>query len=182
MRYVMGMVSLVMTALVAGPLAAQPAEPGPAGGATAFYVTYLKLPHGGVPDARQRAQLKPLVSPALHDLLAAADRAEERYATKTKKQVPPLVEGDLFTSLFEGATRFAVTSCTGAAARAVCQVDFGYKDSRGGAETTWHDRVHMVKGPAGWLVDDIEYAGSWPFARRGKLSDGLKAVVRDADK
>jgi hypothetical protein len=164
-------------------LAAPPAEDGVAKGVTAFYEAHARLQlAGGVPDAGQRAQLRPLVSPALDGALAAADDAEARYAKKTNKQVPPLVQGDLFTSLFEGASRFAVASCTGDAARASCLVDFAYQEAKGGPETKWQDRVHVVKAAGGWVVDDVEYGGSWPFARRGRLTDTLKAVVREADK
>jgi hypothetical protein len=161
---------------------AQPADPAAGSAATAFYEAYMKLRPSGVPDADQRARMRALVSPALHDLLAAADAAETRYAERTRKQVPPLVEGDLFTSLFEGASRFVVTACTGDAQKAVCPVDLVYQEAGCGPENTWQDRVHLVKAASGWVVDDIEYAGTWPFARRGRLSDGLRAVIRNADR
>ncbi len=162
--------------------AAPPAEEGVARSVTAFYETCVRLQLAGVPDAGQRAQLRPLVSPALDAALAAADEAETRYAKKTNRQVPPLVQGDLFTSLFEGASRVTVASCSGDAGRASCPVDFVYQDSKSGPETRWQDRVHVVKAATGWVVDDVEYAGSWSFARRGRLTDTLKAVVREADR
>jgi hypothetical protein len=91
------------------------------------------------------------------------------------------VQGDLFTSLFEGATRFTVASCTGDASAASCLVDFAYQEGSGPV-TAWQDRVHLVRAGAGWVVDDVAYGGGWPFARRGRLSDVLKAVAREADK
>lgn len=175
-------ISVLVGLLVATAGQAAPPEAGVGKAVTAFYQAYLRLKLTGVPDAKQRAQLRPLVSPALDTALAAADAAEERYAKKTRKQVPPLVEGDLFTSLFEGASRFTVAACTGDAQRASCPVDFVYQDAKGGPETKWQDRVHVVKMAAGWRVDDVEYGGSWAFARRGRLSESLKAVVRQADR
>ena len=167
--------------LITGAAQAAPAEEAVGKAASTFYTAYLDLKPMGVPDPALRAKLRPLVSPGLDGLLAAADAAEARYAERTKKQVPPLVQGDLFTSLFEGATRFTVASCTGDASAATCLVDFAYQEGSGPV-TTWQDRVLLVRAAAGWVVDDIAYGGGWPFARRGRLSDVLKAVAREADK
>lgn len=162
-------------ALMAAPPSARPSE-----AAGAFYAAYLKLPRGGVPNAEQRGRLQATISPALDRLLAAADAAEGRYAKRTRNEVPPLVEGDLFTSLFEGATRATVASCTDDARVAICLVVLSYKD--GQSETAWQDRVHLVLNAGRWVVDDIEYAGGWDFARRGRLTETLKAVAREADR
>jgi hypothetical protein len=173
-------VPLLTVAAFAAPLCAQQAQP--AAAAAVFYSTYLRLKPAGVPDANQRTQMRALISPMLDGLLAAADEAEARYANKTHKQVPPLVEGDLFTSLFEGATRISAAACAGGDKAATCRVDLAYRDGANGPETTWQDRVLLVRAAGGWVVDDIEYGGNWPFARRGRLSEMLKAVVREADR
>ncbi|HJQ58611.1 MAG TPA: hypothetical protein VJ890_17000 [Vineibacter sp.] len=182
MRYVNGVIWLLLTLVLGGSLAAQPADSGAANAAKAFYDAYIRLKPLGVPDAAQRAQLRSLISPALHDLLAAADAAEARHAQKTRKQEPPLVQNDLFTSLFEGASRFEVGACSADASDASCLIDFVYQDTKGGPETKWQDRVHLLKAATGWLLDDVEYRGSWALAARGRLSETLKAVVREADK
>ncbi|HEX2885536.1 hypothetical protein [Vineibacter terrae] len=178
MHRMIGMVWAFMAATLATALAAPPGAP--ADSARAFYAAYEALRPSGVPNAEQRGRLRSHVSPVLDGLLAAADAAEARHAKRTRNEVPPLVEGDLFTSLFEGATRFTVTSCTNDDKAAVCQVALSYKDGR--SETAWLDRVHLVPVAGRWVVDDIEYAGGWDFARRGRLSDVLKAVAREADR
>ncbi|HKU96011.1 MAG TPA: hypothetical protein VJR58_12080 [Vineibacter sp.] len=159
---------------------AAPPSGAPSEAAGTFYAAYLKLPRGGVPNAEQRRSLQAVLSPALERLLAAADAAEARHAKRTRNEVPPLVEGDLFTSLFEGATRATVVTCSHEAKAAICVVALSYKDGR--SETAWQDRVHLVPGGGRWVVDDIEYAGGWDFARRGRLSETLKAVIREADR
>jgi hypothetical protein len=182
MRRAIQFASVVLAAAFAPSVRAEPVDPGAAMAAAAFYGSYMKLKPSGIPDAAQRTQMRALMSPALNDLLAAADAAEARYAQKTKKQVPPLVEGDLFTSLFEGASHFSVGRCDGDAQKAVCPVDFVYDDGRNSPQARWQDKVHLVRAAAGWLVDDIEYDGNWPFARRGRMSEGLRAVVGEADR
>ncbi len=69
-----------------------------------FYATYASLPRtGGIPDATARVRYAPLLSPRLTKLIAGAETAETRFM-KQNKDSPPLIEGDLFSSLFEGAT------------------------------------------------------------------------------
>ena len=60
-------------------------------------------PSDGIPDAGARARLQPSLSPALNKLLSDAAAAQARFSAKIKDS-PPLIEGDLFSSLFEGAT------------------------------------------------------------------------------
>src|SRR3974377_618862 len=72
-----------------------------------FYSVYMTLhPSDGIPDPATRAKFQPYVSPALDALFFAGHEAEVRYAKATKNQSPPLIEGDLFTPNFEGATAF----------------------------------------------------------------------------
>ena len=59
-------------------------------------------PSDGIPDVGARARLQPYLSPALNKLLADAAAAQARFSAKIKDS-PPLIEGDLFSSLFEGA-------------------------------------------------------------------------------
>src|SRR5437773_811763 len=73
--------------------------------AEGFYAVVLKYAQtGGVPTAKQRGELAPFVTPTLLKALSNADGAEVLYAKKTNHEVPSLVEDDLFTSMFEGAT------------------------------------------------------------------------------
>ena len=142
-----------------------------------FYKVYLKLGVGGVPSRTQQAQFAPLISTSLASLLRDARRAEEAHERRTKNQEPPLVEGDLFTSLFEGAHTYAIAGCTPAAATAECSVTLTYVDPRDASKYTWTDRVLCVRARRRWVVNDIVFGGSWDFARQGRLTDTLRAVA-----
>ena len=154
-------------------------DPAMGAAANAFYSAYASLPRGGgVPDATARVRYAPLLSPRLNQMIAAAAAAETRFQAKNKNS-PPLVEGDLFSSLFEGATGYKVGLCTGDAKAGSCTVSLTYADPKQRPET-WNDMVLLVNTPAGWKVDDIAYKAGFQFGNSGNLSDTLKFVVKDA--
>jgi hypothetical protein len=109
--------------------------------------------------------------------LEGAAEAERSYAKATRGQVPPLVEGDLFTSLFEGADAYRVVSCQSEAGQGVCLVQLTSNDPGYKSPFRWQDKVYLVKGPHGWVVDDIEFLGNWPFMHKGRLQALLKKVI-----
>ena len=58
----------------------------------------------GLPDATQRATLRPLLSDDLTGALESAAAAERCASEQARGQEPPLIQGDIFSSLFEKAT------------------------------------------------------------------------------
>ena len=94
----------------------------------------------------------------------------------TNKDTPPLVEGDLFSSLFEGATQVSVGTCQGGGRSGQCVVNLSHSDP-GGKPTVWTDTVELVNTPGGWRVNDIAYGGTWAFGNKGKLSETLRQAT-----
>jgi hypothetical protein len=145
-----------------------------------FYTVYLTVHPSGVPTEKELQKFKPYVSASLEKLLKEARQAEQKYTKTTKGEVPPLVEGDLFTSLFEGATSYKVLSCD--AKTSSCTVEFSYSvQQKGPAPVIWKDTVYLVKDSRGWLVDDIEFMGDWQFMHKGRLQDVLKDVIKEGN-
>jgi hypothetical protein len=142
--------------------------------AIGFYATILQG-SSGIPDAAARTRLRPMITPALDKLMADAASAESRFMS-ANKGAPPLMEGDIFASLFEGATSFAVGDCDATAGR--CTVALTY-DDKSGKPTRWTDTLYLLNTAAGWRVDDIGYGGTWAFANKGRLSDTLKQVLKN---
>jgi hypothetical protein len=160
-------------------LAAAPARADDmAGAATKFYAIYLSLPHGGIPDATARLRYAPLLSPRLNKLIADAGAAEARFM-KANKNSPPLIEGDLFSSLFEGFSQFKLGACSGDATTGQCAVGLTYVPP-GQKPVTCNDSVLLVNTPAGWKVDDIAYKAGFQFGNSGLLSDTLKFTIAQA--
>lgn len=147
--------------------------------AAAFYDVYLHVSPraGGVPDEVTRAKYAPVISARLEKLLAEAETAEMRHREATQNSEPPFVEGDPFSSLFEGATAFNLGACIIKDVAAQCAVDLTYADPAGGEPARWTDTVMLVQEDQVWVVDDIVYGGQWDFATRGRLQTLLENVV-----
>src|SRR5581483_5367536 len=118
---------------------------------------YAAVPHGGgLPDPAAAARLKPLLSARLAGLLDMAAAAQRRFSARNPK-APPLLEGDLFSSQFEGFTAYRIGSCAIANATARCPVNLTYQPAGDGKPVNWSDAVLLAKSAAGWKVDDIAY-------------------------
>jgi len=169
-------VALLISCVAAGDAMADGDEAAMATTANGFYAVYETFhPSDGVPSAADRAKYAPFLSPALEKLLSDADAAEMRFA-KANKDSPPLIEGDLFSSMFEGATSVQVAACSGDGKTGHCTVKLEYANP-GDKPINWTDTIYLVKAEHGWRVDDIAYGGSWAFGNKGRLSETLKQTI-----
>ena len=178
MRYV-----ILTLALVALPAHAADSD-AMAKTAGGFYAAYSTFhPSDGIPDAKGRAKYAPYISQGLNALLMQADAAEDKFAAANKDS-PPLIEGDLFTSNFEGASAFKIGACSGDAKTGQCAVDLTYDPGKTNNPKDkpfhWTDTAYLVNTAQGWKLDDIGYGGNWDFGNKGKMSDTLKMTIRDA--
>jgi hypothetical protein len=168
-----------LAAAALGGAAAAPPRPDlatPEAATVAFYSAYLRIPPTGVPGPRQRARLRGVITPRLSMLLARAGEAEAEHQRSTGGREPPYIEGDVFTSLFEGAETFRLQRCRTGAARAICQVALGHDDPRD-KPAHWRDQVVLARVSGAWRVDDIIYGGDWSFGNKGRLSQTLRSAI-----
>ncbi len=167
----------LLVAAVAGPAGAQGNDPNAA--IEGFYRVYSTFhPSDGIPDDKGRAKYAPVLSDALNALIARAGAAEDRFGA-AHKDSPPLVEGDLFTSNFEGVTSYTIPPCTAEGRTARCRIALIYQ-SPGDKPVTWTDTAILVQSEKGWVVDDIAYGASWAFGNKGTLKQTLSRVIEDA--
>jgi hypothetical protein len=178
-RRIAGMLFLV-SLLALSAIAAAPAVSGsstPEAAAKAFYAEKMKRGVDGLPDAKQLDRLRPFFSTKLRKAIDAAIIAQKKFIEKNPDDKPPLIEGDLFSSLFEGPTSFEAGAATLKGATARVPVHFTYKDPGDPSHPQkWTDTLVLVKENGKWLVDDVEYGGTWDFASKGKLTDALEHV------
>jgi len=177
-------IALALLSLAAAPAVA-PSPPGtktPEAAAAGFYQAAISsIPGGGVPNTKALAKLRPFLTEDLALALVKAEKAEAHYAQRTKNEVPPLVEGDLFSSLTEGPTAVDGVRCTRSGQSARCKVQLRSDDTQGAIEPTrWTDHV-ILMNKDGWRINDIVYGASWEFGNKGNLRTLLNEVVRDAD-
>jgi hypothetical protein len=155
-----------------------------AAAANRFYATLAALPRqGGLPGTAARARLAPLLSPRLGGMIDRAVAADARFHA-TIKDSPPLFEGDLFSSQFEGFQTYKVGACSGSATAGRCSVQLHYQQAPGGAKAAppvdWNDDIVLVKTGGAWRVDDIAYKGAFAFGNSGLASETLKMVISTA--
>lgn len=128
---------------VAMATAAEAVDGGPADATRAFYDVYMKeYGRDGVPGEAVRAHFAAAISSALDRHLADAQRAEALHFRLTKNEEPPLAEGDLFSSPFEGARSYRVGSCVTERDRVYCDVALTYGEAGGGEPVTGPTRHH----------------------------------------
>jgi len=156
----------------------------PASAVSAFYAVYgsQRAQGGGIPDATGRLRYAAVLSPRLNKQLKDAATAQARLTAKTKNALPPLLEGDIFSSLFEGASAWKIGPCQGDAQTARCPVALSYvaapaPNQKPTKPANWNDTVQVVNTPQGWKVDDVTYDAGFAFGNTGKLSDMLEMVV-----
>lgn len=174
---------LVVIALLAAPADAALAADDPAAAVNEFYTVYSgqKAQGRGIPDATVRLRLQPVLSPRLNKQLATAAAAQGRLTAKMKNAVPPMLEGDIFSSLFEGPTAWRVGACQQQGQSARCTVALSHAQVQAGPKpdrpANWTDTVVLAATPQGWKVDDVIYDAGFAFGNTGRLSGMLGMVI-----
>lgn len=144
----------------------------------AFYDQIIPIKEGGIPSQSTIDRLAPLVSRSFTVALRAGLAAEARHARRVRNAEPPLVEGALFYSLFEGADRIKAVTPDRQTVGNAFLVSLEYGDPRDPMQfTQWQDRVYLSRERGRWVVDDLELLGGWPFGRRGRLKRILNELA-----
>ena len=140
---------------------------------------YYFRDHGpGLPSRAEMEKLAPLLTREFRSRFDAAIQAHECHLAKVGNSEPPLVQGDLMTSLFEGATSGGVGKIKTEQSHAVAIMHWTYGASEHNAKpVNWTDALLLAREDGHWRVDDIELRGQWDFAQKGLLSERLTAVA-----
>jgi hypothetical protein len=133
----------------------------------------------GLPDASERAALAPNASPAFNAALEQAARAERCAYAQHQGAEPPLLQGDVFSSLFEKANGVqSIAAVRADADHAEYQVGFEYRmPGAARPEVEWQDTVQLIRAGNAWLVDDVIRGGNWDFGAKGSVRSQLLAVA-----
>ena len=126
-------------------------------------------------DARLR---KRWVSSRLKAMPAVAQMSSAKEAIRDNKFIkeypdekPPWIEGDLFSSLTEGATSYSLGKSRVEKTRAEVDVHLIYKDKNDATE--WMDTVVLTKVNGKWVITDILFKGNWAFMNGASLRASL---------
>lgn len=139
-----------------------------------FYQKYLELNVRALPDEKELKLLSPYLSEDLHKLFEKAQLEQKRFIKENPVDMkPPWIEGDMFTSLFEGAQSFKVGKVKTRGAYTEVNVKLEYKEN--GEKSQWSDTLVLVKTKGGWRVWDILLNGNWQFKSGSSLRQILGA-------
>ena len=165
---------LLLLLIACQPLSsAQPATASVKTTADEFYRTYIKLQIRGLPSDEELKMLSPILSPSLVKLFENAARIKAKYIQDNPDEKPPWHDGDLFTSLFEGAQSFKVGTPRVRGTRSEVPIELAF--SGGGATTRWSDTLVLVREKGRWKVWDILFKGKWAFKQGNSLRSVLKS-------
>ncbi len=146
-----------------------------------FYKTILTFKDGGVPSRKKIDRLSPFISADFRNNLLGARCAEDKHFQKTKGSEPPLVEGSLFFSLFEGADKYTSIKPEPDKQPVSYLVNLEYRDPYDKHEIVkWQDRAILIKENNRWVVHDLQLLGKWQFGAKGKLSEILRGVIKES--
>lgn len=141
---------------------------------TEFYTARIASKLTGAPTPAELARIAPFLSDTLRALLAAADRQRDADMKRAPDEKPAFAEGDLFSSLFEGATAFRLVEDSVGSAGHV-PVRFTYADAND--TTTWTDTVQVAREHDRYVIADVAYGGTWAFANGGRLRASLERAL-----
>jgi hypothetical protein len=143
-----------------------------------FVAFYFQDYGRGLPDQAALAKLAPLTTRSFQKSFERARAAEDCHHRKVGNAEPPLIQGDVFTSLFEGATQGTPGSIRVDGRKATVEMNWSYGSAAdGGKPVSWTDALLMKQGKHGWRIRDIEHRGDWQFTYHGRLSGLLDAAA-----
>jgi hypothetical protein len=152
-----------------------------------FYAAYVPNRQGGLPGGAELQRIAPFLSRRLHGLIVAANAYVEGWVRRHPAEPavdglppgelkPPFVDGDYFSSLFEGPKSFKVSRVVpGRKGSWNVYVRFWYEADAEG----WEDAVIVIAERGHYKIDDVVYSGAGPFNPPGRLSRRL--IQREAD-
>lgn len=89
------------------------AQSSPVDAVNGFYAAYARQPFTGQPSGADWSRVARHMSAPLAKMIRAAQSEQARCQKAHPDEKPPWIEGDMFTSNFEGFTRFKVSDSLG---------------------------------------------------------------------
>ncbi len=149
--------------------------------AAQFYTLVDGLGVRGVPDSLALDALRPYLDSSLVRLLTEARHERDNAVRRAPSEKPPFVEGDMFSSLFEGNTSFAIRTVTTRADTTFAVMAF--TNAMQPPTVKWTDTLVIVARPNAtpkspqFVIADLRYGGGWDFGNRGTLAGNLRAAL-----
>ncbi len=147
----------------------------------ALYRWRIASPMTGAPRGDELNQLRPWLGRELLCLLQAAGELRDRATAAQPDDKPPFVEGDLFSSVFEGPQRLKLGTLQRGRQQSLLDLHFEADTGAQPPVFRWTDRAHLRLEGGRWVLVDIEYRAPVEFGNRGRLRDSLREALEPAD-
>ena len=137
-----------------------------------FYATLGDLNIRGLPDKDQLKDITPFLSSEVIALIKRDQKKQDAFIKKHPKQKPPWVEGDLFSSLFEGRTSYGIgqTRTKGGTREVDVYLQFNGETDK----VKWTDTVVLRPEGDKLVITNILFKGNWQFKSGTSLMNALK--------
>lgn len=137
-----------------------------------FYAQLFYLRIRGLPDTDQMKAISPFLSSGVRALILRDQTKQTVFIKKHPDEKPPWIEGDLFSSLFEGTTAFRIGNVRKRGSTTEVDVQLEYLAD--GQDTKWTDTAVLKQFGGKWLITNIIYEGRWQFKTGTSLLNALK--------
>lgn len=135
----------------------------------------------GLPTPEQLQRLSPLITPELRAIFERARTLQAEQIRKQPDEKPDWIEGDLFSSLFEGVSTWALSEVfTAPTVDATVKVNQTYNEPNQ-KPVTWTDRLVFKLQGKHWLLNDILMGGKWDFSAGKTLRSRLPGGIKESD-
>jgi len=171
---------LVFTASAA--LASPPSDARPAlrEAAEKFSTELRRERISGLPTVTQMERLGPLMTAGLRGAIGKARELQAAQMREAPDEKPDWIEGDLFSSSFEGVTSWELGEVFAAPTTdGLVKVRQTYSEA-GQSPVKWTDTLVFKNDGKTWLLDDILLGGEWAFKPGASLRDGLPGGGRES--
>jgi phage tail protein X len=152
--------------------------PTPGSVVSAFYRATIGTASYGPPTPAELTVLAPMLSDTLRALLRAARELHDSDLARAPDEKPAFADGSLYSSLFEGPTTATVVADSARGTGHAVSVQLTYSGAT--PPVTWTDVALVIEAGDHFVIDDIEYHGTWDFANRGTLRQMLTDALTPA--
>lgn len=165
----------VESSFAAGDRSADCRDSDPVEKAEDFYQKIISARVRGLPSPEAMSDFAPLLSQAMQQAIEQARTRQQARIAAHPDEKPEFIEGDLFTSLFEGPTGVESARVKKAGDLVAVEVSFVH-GTRDNQPSRWKDVALLRCEQGDWRVDDVHFGGSWDFAPKGSLRSALVAA------
>lgn len=141
--------------------------------ATALCTEVRRERISGLPSPEQMKRLERMLTPQLASVIEIARTRQQEQIRQHPDEKPQWVEGDFFSSLFEGVKKWEIGDVfTAPSTQATVKVRNSY-DEPGLDKVEWTDTWVFKRLEDRWLLDDIRMGGDWEFRSGESLRHAL---------